>query len=266
VEYDGGTVTIHVEGDLIYDGSNENPEGVYDSTGNSQTVIGVCRRVGTAADYTFVFHPSTLFDYEQKVDVVVNATDKAGNDMTEAYYFYTVMRSFGKNFKVNSDTGTIVQNRPATAMDSAGNIWVVWDETTAAGNTDIYIGKLPADGSAFKASVPVVKALNDQRNPAIAIDGNKIYVAWEGNDPNGYWDIFASTSINGTNWSDPVKVNGDDPHNKSDQISTAIAIDGTGNSYLAWENNSKGVRDKDIWVATSTDATTWTSTPVATNT
>jgi len=149
VAYSGGTVTIQVEGDLIYDGANESPEGVYDSTGKSQAVKGVCRRSGTPADYTFVFQPSTLFDYEQKVDVAVSATDKAGNSMIRTYYFYTVMRKFGKNVKVNSDTVALFQDHPATATDSAGSIWVVWDQTTAAGDTDIYIGKLQADSSSL---------------------------------------------------------------------------------------------------------------------
>ena len=256
VEYDGTTVTIRVEGDLIYDGASEYPEGVYDSTGNSQPVKGVCRRTGTAEDYTFLFQPSTLFDYEQKVDVQVSATDKVGNDMTEIYYFYTVMREFGKNVKVNSDTGALVQNHPATATDPAGNIWVVWDQTTATGDTDIYMGRLQAGGSTFGPSLKVTDDADYQRNPAIAIDNDDtIYVVWQGDDPSGRWDIFASTLADGTNWSSPVKVNGGDPNNESDQTSPAIAIDGNNKAYVVWEDNQAG--NKDIWVATSANGTTW---------
>ncbi len=264
VEYSGGTVTIQVEGDLIYDGANENPEGVYDSTASSQAVKGVCRRTGTAADYTFVFQPSTLFDYEQKVDVVVSATDKASNSMTQTYYFYTVMREFGKNVKVNSDTGALVQDRPATATDSVGNIWVVWDQTTVAGDTDIYVGRLQADSSTFGSSVHVAGGADYQQDPAIAIDNaDTIYVAWQGDDVSGKWDIFVSTSVNGTSWSTPIKVSVGDPNNDSDQTAPAIAIDGNNKAYVVWEDNRAG--NKDIWVATSTDATTWTNTQVATN-
>jgi hypothetical protein len=262
---DASTVMIQIEGDLIYDGANENPVGVYDSTGNNQAVKGICRRVGTEIDYMFVFQASTLFDCEQKVDVEVNATDKTGYDMTDTYSFFTQMRTFGKNIKVNTDTGTLVQNHPATAMDSSGNIWVVWEHTIFADDSDIYIGKLPEGGDAFESSQLVFDNPNDQRKPAISIDGNdKIYVIWQGDDPNGLWDIFGSTSTNGTNWSSPVKVNSDDPHNKSNQISPAIAIDGSNKAYIAWEDNSKGDLDKDIWVATSADSIVWTSKLVAT--
>jgi hypothetical protein len=264
VKYDGTTVTVQVEGDLIYDGANENPEGVYDSTGSGQPVKGVCRRTGTAADYTFVFQPSILFDYEQKVDVAVSATDKAGNNMMQTYYFYTVMREFGKNVKVNSDTGAPIQDRPATATDSVGNICVVWDQTTVAGDTDIYVGRLQADSSTFGSSLQVTGGPHYQQNPAIAIDNDdKIYIVWQGDDPSAKWDIFVSMSADGTSCSSPVKINGSDPNNQSYQTAPAIAIDGNNKAYAVWEDNRAG--NKDIWVATSGDATTWTNTQVATN-
>jgi len=264
VEYDGGTVTIHIEGDLVYDGANESPKGVYNSTASSQTVRGVCTRTGTPADYTFVFQPSIPFDYEQKVDVAVVATDVAGNKVAKTYYFYTEMRAFAVNTKVNSDIGLLVQNRPATAVDSSGNIWVVWDQTTAAGDTDIYIGELIVNGDSFETSVPIVSNASKQRNPAIAIDGTgRIYVVWEGNDTNGNWDIFVSTSTNGIDWSKPVQINTADPPDKaSAQTSPAIAIDGNNKAYVAWEDERAG--NKDIWVATSTGGTTWSNAQVTT--
>jgi len=249
------TVSITVEDDVIYDGGNENPEGIYDSRGSSQTVKGICRRVGSEEDYMFVFQSSTLFDYEQEVNVTVNAKDKAGNIVNETYHFHTVMRSFGKNIKVNSDTGTLVQNRPATATDSAGNIWVVWDETTAAGDTDIYIGMLPKGEDTFEESKLVFGGPNNQSNPAIAIDKlDMISVVWQSYDPDSLWDIYASSasaSDNGTNWSEPIKVSIDDDDNKSNQTSPAIAFDGTGQGYVAWEDDRIG--DKDIWGLSSGD-------------
>ena len=247
------TVSITVENDVIYDGVNENPEGIYKSS------KGICRRVGSEADYTFVFQSSTLFDYEQKVEVVVNAKDKAGNVVNEPYHFYTVMRAFAKNIKVNTDTGTLVQNNPATATDSEGNIWVVWDEKTAAGdNTDIYIGKLTADGSAFETSVPVIKGANDQRNPAIAIDASDVlYVVWEEFEEiaNPNRDILLLTSTDGNIWKygssvEPFQVNVVDPDTKDPHFAQnpAIAISGT-EMYVTWDE--KRGTNKDIWVRKS---------------
>jgi len=268
VAYDGGTVTIHVEGDLIYDGANETSPGVYDSNSVNpgQAVKGICQRAGTEADYTFVFQPSTPFDYEQRVDVTVNATDHAGNVMPEeTYHFFTVMRSFGANARVNSDTGGLDQDNPATLTDSYGNIWVVWDQTNTTGDTGIYAGILPDGASAFEASVPVADSANNERQPAIAIDVNDVvYVAWQEDDPNGHWDVFVSSSADGTSWSAPVKVNLDDPNNDSDQTSPVIAISaGADTLYVACEDNRAG--NYDIWVATSADGTTWTPTRITTD-
>jgi len=244
------TVKIQVAGKVIYNGDVD----IYNSG------LGICRRIEIKEneDYLFVFQPSTLFDYEQEVEVVVYAEDKAGRFINDPYYFYTVMRSFGKNIKVNSDTGALVQNNPATAIDSKGNIWVVWDDTTAAGDSDIYIGKLPADGSAFKTSVPVIKDPNNQRNPAIAIDdNNKLYVVWEEfeeiADPNR--DILLLTSTDGTNWkydssSEPFKVNVVDPDTKDPHFAQNPAIDISGTEmYVTWDEK-KGT-NKDIWVRQS---------------
>lgn len=268
VAYDGGTVTIYVEGDLIYDGANENPEGEYDTTGNSQTVRGVCTRSGTEADYTFVFEPSTVFDYEQEVNVTVDATDRAGNAMPQAnYHFHTVMRTFGPSAKVNSDVGTLVQDNPATAVDSSGNIWIVWDQTNAAGDTDIYIGKLPSGGDFFEASVPVVNNSSRQRNPDIAINAaGRIYVVWQGDDINGNWDVFISSSTDGTNWSAPSQINTPDPDDSpSNQTSPAIALYHANTMCVAWEDDSAG--NKDIWgaIALNDIATRWTMGALATD-
>ncbi len=263
VEYDDGPVTIHVEGDLIYDGANETSPGVYNSTGMPQAVKGICRRIGTETDYTFVFQASDLFDYEQEVNVEVYAKDKTGYEITDTYSFFTVMQTFGKNIKVNTDAGTLAQSHPDSAIDSSGNIWVVWEHSVVAGNSDIYIGKLPKDESAFEPSQLVVSNPYDQRKPAIAIDGDDtIYVVWQGKDSTGFWDIFVSTSINGADWTNTVKVNSNDPDNESNQISPAIAVDGDDKVYIAWEDHSKGDTDKDIMAASSTDAINWNPEPL----
>jgi len=247
-------VTISVNGDIIYDGIAD----IYDTTGEAQTVKGICRRAGTGLDYMYVFQSSSLFDYEQKIDVEVSATDVAGHLTTDSYSFFTLMRTFGKNFRVNTDPNGFEQNNPDTAIDSSGNIWVVWEQAVTAFDSDIYIGKLPSGASSFEPSQLVFGDPNNQTNPAIAIaPDDTIYVTWQGDDPNGFWDIFVSTSDDGIDWDPSVKVNSDDPHNKSNQTSPAIAIDSTGLAYISWEDNSKGSSDRDIWVASSSDAVTW---------
>ncbi|MBN1805832.1 MAG: hypothetical protein JW837_11320 [Sedimentisphaerales bacterium] len=253
-------VTIKIEGDVVYDGSVLE----YDTTGISQAVRGVCRRFDTETDSILVFQPSTLYDYEQQVDVDVEITDKGGHLISDSYYFHTVMRTFGRNIRVNTDDGTLAQNYPATAMDSDGNIWVVWEHEVASGNSDIYIGKLPVGEGSFEASQVVYSDSYDQQKPAIAIYGNKLYVVWQGKDATGMWDIFISSSTDGISWEAPVKVNTNDLLNTSRQTMPAIAIDAGGLIYVAWEDEING--NKDIFAATSLNGTVWVSFAVVSET
>ncbi|MCK4784944.1 MAG: hypothetical protein KAV87_14425 [Desulfobacteraceae bacterium] len=243
---DPESVKIEVEGVVIYEGDVP----IFESA------LGTCRRVEIteSGDYLFVFQVSNWFDYEQEVEVVVHAEDIAGNEVNETYTFYTVMRSFGPNIQVNSDIGDFVANNPATARDSDGNIWVVWDEMTAAGDTDVRIAKLPADGGTFEASLTVVGSVNNQRNPAIAIDSDDVlYVVWEEfADPN--WDILLLTSEDGITWtygsgSDPCQVNADNPDDNAPNIAQnpAIAISGT-KMYVTWDEKRS---NENIWVRQS---------------
>jgi len=272
VDYDGSTVTIRIEGDLIYDGAAEAPLGEYDSTGSAQDVRGICRRTGTSTAYTFTFLPSTSFGYEKQVDVTVEATDEDGNAEDLSYYFWTQLRSFGANAKVNSDLGTLAQDNPATAADAQGNIWVVWDQTNIAGDRDVYVGALADGENSFAASVAVANSSNNEQDPTVAtvaVDADGVaYVAWQQDDPNGYWDIYLSSSSDGTTWSTPAKLNATDVHNENDQTAPVIAIDTSSavpnRMYAAWQSNQEG--NQDIWLGTSTGGSTWDAMPITDNT
>jgi hypothetical protein len=257
VAYAGGTVTIRVNGDLVYDGNEESPSRTYDSTLASQEVTGVCQRVGTLNDYRFIFQPSLWFDYEQTVTVEVNARDNVGQAMpTDTYEFTTTTRSFGENLRVNTDAATLAQDRPDIAVDSLGNTWAVWDETDAGGGTAIYIGKLPAGGTAFEASLVIDGAAADRRNPAIAIDSSdRLYMVWEDFRNATNWNISAAYSDNGTLWT--VSEITDLAQN---QTNPAIAIGNNDIPFVTWQSSSTG--DENIWVAFSLDSVTWIPLPV----
>jgi len=188
VRYDGGTVTIRIAGDLIYDGAHETSSGVYNTKSRDQAIRGICRRSGTAADYEFVFTPSMRFDHEQSVDVVVTVADVAGNTDTINYFFTSETRFFGKSAKVNSDTAKVPHDNPATAIDSAENIWVVWDQQAAAGNTDIYIGRLAGGGSAFGTSSAVYQG-SGPSEPSGHCGGPQQQALCGLAEPGGQWQV-----------------------------------------------------------------------------
>jgi len=263
VDFEGDTVRILVEGDVIYDGSAETSPSKYDSTGEEQAVRGVTRRTGTPADYTFTFLPVTKFNHEQQVNVSVQVEDVSGNADTVNYSFHTQMRTFGTNAKVNGDPGAAIQDNPAVATDPNGNIWIVWDQrATATSHTDVYITKLPVDGNAFEPSVLIYTNSQFQSNPAIAADqAGKLYVAWEqwsAADPNHH--IMMASSADGTTWvadpcTPPSRVN-PSPAEPSTLVvarNPSIAITEANQVYIAWEETRNGA-DSDIWVRSFTQA------------
>ena len=229
---------------------NDNPNNdtvYFGDTDHYTSPEGDCRRLGTKADYRFVYQPTNeMLYYDQTVTITVNATDLAGNVMNSySYSFATEMHSFGQNKQVN--LGLDNNDRPVTVYDSSGNIWTAW-HAGSVGSRDIYVSKLAAGEENFGGTVQLTNNTTDQCNPAVALDSNdKLYVVWQDNR-EGDWDIYVSTSIDGISWSTEIRVN--DP-NIGNQINPAVVIDGQNYAHVVWQDDRAG--NQDICIATSSD-------------
>ena len=246
---DASTVLIEAKvGDGAWETLSDG-SAAYDASGNA-VLKGACARGNVTGGYAYYFQPSVSMGYEHQVSVRINASDIAGTAMTQVEYaFTTVMRSFGENVRVNSSAST--HDHPATAVDSAGDLWVVWEREGADGKGAVYIAKRPAGETAFEADMEVNPQVEsgDRRNPAIAIaaDGT-IYVAYEedGGDPNG-WDVYVHTATTATPgvWSNSEPVGGEGA--AGDQRRPVIALGYQDAPHLAYQDNSAG--NNDIYVA-----------------
>jgi len=234
---DPATVTIKVNNNIVYSGN----------TAKYTSSYGNCYRTGTAADYTFTYQSSEMLDYDQSMTVAVNAADLAENVMSEySFSFETEMRSFGENKKVNSSGLDNNKGKPVTVRDSAGNIWTAW-HAGQTGSRDIYVGKLAAGGNYFSDSIKLSSSTCDKCNPAIALGSdNKLYVAWQDNR-RGNWDIYVSSSTDGTNWSAERRIT----DSNDNQVNPVMVIDGSSPNkvYVAWEDDRHG--NWDIYAASS---------------
>ena len=232
---DANSVEIEVNGETVYSGNT--------------TTYGNCQRIGTKARYIFIYQSNELFEFDQPINVTVNAADLASNvNVMEkySYSFKTEMRSFGENKILHSGSNNENWGPLTTVCDSSGNIWVAWPQGVV-GSRDIYVGKLVAGTDSFVSSgvVPVTDDSNDQGNPVIAVDSSdKLYLAWQDNR-RGNWDIYVSTS---NDWSAEIRVT----DSNDNQINPAIVVDSSSNAYIVWEDDRNG--NKDIYVATSSDA------------
>jgi len=234
---DANSVTIKVNDNIVYSGN----------TDKCSTANGECHRIGTKADYRFIYQSKQNFGFDRPITVTVNATDLKSNVMDEySYSFRTQMRSFGKNKKVN--LGNLKKGRPATVSDSNGDIWAAWHAGPIGGSRDIYVGKLAAGADNFGSGVQLTNNADDQCNPVIAIGSDdKLYVAWQDNR-QGDWDIYVSTSVDGISWSTNTRIN--DPNN-GNQVNPAIVVDGQSPNqvYVVWQDDRAG--NQDIYIAVS---------------
>jgi hypothetical protein len=232
---DANTVTIQVDGQLVYSGNQA----------ESQSIYGICRRTGTKASYRYHYQPASGFDFDQHVSMCVTASDLANNVMDPcSYEFVTEMRSFGGNEAISPDD--LAGGHSAMATDGQGNVWAVC-HAGQEGLRDVYVMK--RDGSTLSWGDPVrlTDPTSDQCNPVVAVASNDaVYVAWQDNR-RGNWDIYVSSTADGVTWRDAVRVT----DSNDNQTHPAIAIDGGDppRVYIAWEDDGAG--NQNIWLASS---------------
>jgi hypothetical protein len=169
--------------------------------------------------------------------VVVWEDDRNGNHDIFAQRYDSAGGVWGSNFKVNDDTVSAVQySPPAIVMDGAGNFVITWEDHRN-GDWDIYAQRYNSTGTPLDSNFKVNDDGGDadQWYPNIAMDGfGNFIIAWQ-DYRNGNYDIYTRRyNSTGTSQGSNFKVN--DDIGSSDQWHQDIAIDGSGNFVIAWED------------------------------
>lgn len=120
--------------------------------------------------------------------------DRAGNyDIYSQKYDPQGNKIWPNDVKINSDTGSAVQEYPVIAEDRSGDFYIVWQDTRN-GTSDIYMQKINSDGVkqiGFDVRINSTLTL-EQENPDIYINKNGyLVVVWQDNS-NGNFDIRAA--------------------------------------------------------------------------
>ncbi|GAH02872.1 unnamed protein product, partial [marine sediment metagenome] len=114
---DANSVTVKVNNNIVYTGN----------TNHYPSADGDCRRTGNKAAYKYIYQGNNKFEFDQTATVTVNASDLAGNAMSEySYSFISEMRSFGENKILHSGSNNENWGPLTTVCDGSGNIWVAW--------------------------------------------------------------------------------------------------------------------------------------------
>ncbi len=146
---------------------------------------------------------------------------------------------------VISTESTDLSRKPSLAVDSSGNVHVAWEDCTDYGGSgtdnDIFYKCWNTSTSSWTTTVLIsTESTGNSYNPSIAVDGSEnVHVAWydltdyggSGTDKDIFYKRWNATGI----WSGFI--------NTTDIVSTessndswllAIAVDGSGNVYVAW--------------------------------
>jgi hypothetical protein len=122
---------------------------------------------------------------------------------------------------------------PQVAVDTAGNINVVWEDDTA-NNSNILFSRSTDGGATFSAPRNLSNSSGYSFNPRLVVDSHGgINVVWVDNTP-GNQDIFFSHSTDGgATFSIPQNLSHDPPTSGYPQM----AVDASGNISVVWESD-----------------------------
>src|SRR5579859_77207 len=134
----------------------------------------------------------------------------------------------------NVSNNTDFSFTPQMAVDSAGNIYAVWEDDTA-NNSNILFSRSTDGGATFSTPRNLSNTSGFSFNPHIFVDShNNVSVVWEDDTP-GNLDVFYSHSTDGgTTFSTPVNVSND----SSDSSSPQVVADSAGNVFVVWESDT----------------------------
>ncbi|MEO0050208.1 MAG: hypothetical protein ABIK42_03615, partial [candidate division WOR-3 bacterium] len=135
--------------------------------------------------------------------------------------------------------------KPAVVFDGM-NYFVVWSDCRNGSYYDIYGCRVSPSGEVLEPSgIAISRAPNDQFSPAVAFDGNNIFVMWEdGRSNNDYPDIYGCRvtrkGIVLDTWGIAVSIA------PERQESPAITFGGM-NCLVVWSDKRSGVFEYDIF-------------------
>lgn len=153
---------------------------------------------------------------------------------------------------------------PAVAVDTWGNIHVVWEDDTATPDShEIYYKKSADGGKSWTTNKRLTWTAGKSTQPALAVDPfGALHVVWQDDTP-GNGDIYYKTSPdNGANWSAGGRI----AWTTGISQAPAIAVDSWGNLHVLWYDYTPG--NYEIYSMTSTNGgaswsknqrVTWTS-------
>jgi len=183
---------------------------------------------------------------------VVWADDTPGN--FEVYYKKSTdggaTWTANKRLSMTADSS----DHPFIAVDSAGDLHVVWQDNTP-GNEEVFYAKSTDKGAAWSAARRLTWTPDESEDPAIGVESSGfLHLVW-GDETPGNSEIYHKKSTDGgATWS----VNKRLTWNSGGSVGPKIAVDPSGCLHVVWPDHSPG--NYEIYYKNSPDGgATWTT-------
>ncbi len=142
---------------------------------------------------------------------------------------------FGETINVSETPGS--STGPQVAVSNSGEIFVVWsDDTNSSG--EIFFALSEDEGLSFSEPMNLSNDTSASSFPQLAVDGNNVYVVWQGSVNFEPHEVYFSTSLDGGNtFSGPTNLS----NNTGTSVNAQIAFLGGSNVYVVWEDDDSSI-------------------------
>jgi hypothetical protein len=142
---------------------------------------------------------------------------------------------FSPPVNLSNDTGA--SSNQQVAVDSKGNVNVVWLDNSSGYNVPLF-SRSSDGGATFSAPLPISSHAGfNAAGLEMALDASgNIYVVWTDNSPGNSAVFFTSSSDGGATFSTPLNLSNDSGSATSPQI----ALDSSGDINIVWQDTTPG--------------------------
>jgi hypothetical protein len=148
----------------------------------------------------------------------------------------------GQNFqrRENLSNSVTVESSGEQIATSGQNVFVVWTETDAMGQSKILFRRSRDGGATFREAKELSN-LGNPINPRVASSGKNVFVAWQADGPAGVPDIFfMQSSDSGRNFDDADNISDNDGSSEFAPVPNVLPqIALSGNFvFVTWRDNT----------------------------
>ena len=171
---------------------------------------------------------------EEVAIVKVRNPSPGGGDSNSLDFSIQSNHTFYVPKNISSNSG--YSHVPVIAIDSAGNINVVWYDKTP-GNYDIFYSRSENNGGTWTQPVNLSNNAGNSYDPTISTDSaGNINLVWADETPGNLEIFFTRSENNGGSWAQAKNISS----NAGQSYGPDIVTDSAGNINVVWQDETPG--------------------------